>query len=210
MKMTHRSFSGFTLIEILIALTILAIVGVLMAMGLRSAVSTQQRLAQKSEQLTKIQTAIMIIERDLSQIINRPIVDASSEIRQAIDLRKTNQEIFFEFTRAGVVNPYSLQNRSTLQRVMYHFDGSTLSRVFWKGLDRTKDTPRETQILLTSVKSFNISLIKKQDQNNNPQAANPQSADPQQQLPTAIELSLESETFGFVSRFIKLAGDIPL
>jgi general secretion pathway protein J len=196
---------GFTLIEILIALTILAIVGVLIAMALRSAVNTQQRLTQKAQQLTQLQTAVLIIERDLMQIINRPILDDASQIHPAIHLRQANHEIFFEFTRAGVINPFSLQNRSTMQRIQYHYDGRNLFRAFWKGLDRTKETPLETQTLLTNLKFFDIKLIKSQDKNHNPAIVNTD-----QLLPSAIELSFESDKLGRVSRFVKLIGEIPL
>ena len=197
-----KRFQGFTLIEILIALSILAVVGVMMAMGLRSAVSISARLTQKAHELTTIQTAVMIIERDLSQIINRPILDVSSQQLPGLTLRNSNQEVFFEFTRAGVVNPYSLQNRTTMQRVLYHYDGKQLIRTFWKALDRVKDTANASQVLLTQLKSFKINLIKKSEIQRTGQPS-------QEEFPIAVQVSFEGP-FGTVTRFIKIAGEIPL
>jgi len=46
--------------------------------------------------------------------------------------------LLLEFTRDGVANPQQLNDRSTLQRVTYTYDGEKLRRFAWLTLDRVK------------------------------------------------------------------------
>lgn len=188
---------GFTLIEILIALTILAIVGALMAMGLNSAVRIQMRVTQKAERLAEVQTAMMIIERDIAQIINRPAFDATGQLAPAIVRTLSDNQPVFEFTRAGYINPFFLQNRSTLQRVRYSFQKNQLFRTTWETLDRTINTPLHSQLLLTNVTAYNVNLITLQNATGTPNQ-------PTSTLPDAVEITLTLDDLGNIRRLIPL------
>lgn len=192
-----RKIRGFTLIEILIALTILAIVGALMAMGLNTAVRTQIRITQKADRLSEVQTAMMIIERDIAQIINRPILNETGQLAPAVIRTLTDNLPVFEFTRAGFINPFFIQNRSTLQRVRYTFHDNQLFRTTWEVLDRVPTTPNQTQLLLTNVTAYNVNLIYLQNTNTDP---NQQALVP----PDAVEITITLNDLGSIRRLIPL------
>jgi len=147
--------NGFTLLEILISLLILSIIGVVITSGLNLTVETQTRLGHKYKALAEVQLALSILELDLQQITDRPILDENGEIRPALIISENN----LEFTRSGFINPFSMNKRSTLQRVAYNLVGTELIRTTWPTLDRAEDSIADKQVILTQVKEFYIHLI---------------------------------------------------
>lgn len=146
---------GFTLIEVMIALFILTIVGVMTSTGLNTAMRTHEHIEEKSKTIHELQLAMMIIEQDIQQIINRPILnEAGFESPAVITL-----DNYLEFTRSGWINPFEMNERSTLQRVAYLLDDNNLVRISWKVLDRYSRTKIESQLLISNVKSFHIRVL---------------------------------------------------
>jgi general secretion pathway protein J len=215
MKKMHR---GFTLIEILVALMILAIIGALMVTGLRSAIRSQGTINRKATRLAAMQSAMMVMERDVLQIINRPVYDVDGSLLAPVVVHYLAGKLNLEFTRAGFVNPFGAQNRSTLQRVRYAWDGKSLIRTTWFALDRVQNTSVESQTVLTGVNSFTVRFLDTNQQLSTPGDTQPmqqlliqlqQQIQQQQQLrspllPLAIEVNLDVDGFGVVTRLIPL------
>jgi len=210
MKSNIHSHKGFTLIEILVALMILAIVGALMVTGLRSAIRSQGHISQKAARLADVQSAIMVLERDMAQIINRPVYDVDGTMLAPVYIRYLGGKLNIEFTHAGFVNPFGMESRTTLQRVRYAWDGSTLIRTTWYVLDRVQGSPADSQIVLTGVNAFGVRFL-----DVNQQLSAPGDTPPMQQLlqqfqqqasllPLAIEVNMDITGFGSVTRLIPL------
>ena len=64
---------GFTLIEILVALFIFAVVGLISAQLLSRTVDAYELLDDRGQRLGQIHLAMLVVERDMLQFRNRPI-----------------------------------------------------------------------------------------------------------------------------------------
>lgn len=205
--------AGFTLIEILTALVILAIIGSITVLGLQTAIRAQDIINQKASRLSVIQSAIIIMERDLEQIINRPVMDGNGSLLPAVMVRYAGGKASLEFTRTGYINPFSTYNRTTLQRVTYFWDGKSLLRSTWLVLDRVPGSTIQTQILIPHVTSFTI-LFMDQSRQMRPAEETPtlptdsqqKISPPQPPLPMAVEIDLTTEDAGTITRLIPLSG----
>lgn len=197
---------GFTLIEILVALMILAIIGVLMVAGLRSAIHSQDTINKKSVRLADIQSAVMVMEREMAQIINRPVYDIDNTLMSPLSVHYAGGKLNIEFTHAGFVNPSGIENRTTLQRVRYAWDGSSLIRTTWYVLDRVQGSPSDSQTVLTGVNSFGVRFLERNGQFSVPGDTPPmqQSMTQNSMLPLAIEVNIDLSGFGMVTRLIPL------
>lgn len=141
-----RQRDGFTLLEMLIALGVFAVIGVMSSQILSGIVDLSDTVRGRSDQLAELQRAMFIISRDIEQMTRRPVRDAFGDSTAAIIVG----EPLIEFTRRGWQNPLR-SPRSELQRVAYTVTDGDLMRQFWPLLDRGPDTEPIAQVLLRGV-----------------------------------------------------------
>lgn len=158
LSMRSRSQSGFTLVEVLIAVFIFAILAVIATMGLRNVLNTRNRLKVVDKQLLQLNLSETFLRRDLSQVIDRSITNANGGQSPAI--AASGQGIVF--TRTGVLNP-NHRPRSNMMRVAYSINSKNqLVRTTWPVLDQAPTTTSLDRVLLDGVSGFTVEFI---DQN---------------------------------------------
>jgi general secretion pathway protein J len=153
----HHRQHGFTLLELLIASIVFAIMSIMAYSGLDNILTSHEIAQQSLTRLREIQQSVMIMNRDFSQIVRRPIRD---EFGNAQPHLKTDEgtDLLIEFTRGGRANPAGLL-RSSLQRVAYRTEENRLIRLSWNLLDRAQEAePRET-VLLEGLTEVNIRYL---------------------------------------------------
>ena len=179
--MVKHQQSGFTLLEVLIAVSITALIGVASTQLLSNVINTKQATDIRSEKLASLQRFNMVVSRDLEQIINRSIRDNYGETQEAILLESGDYPL--EFTRNGWRNsPVAADARSELQRVAYRSEdmesdvceparlrleswgvtepeGECLVRYFWPVLDRASNSEPLAQVVLEQVEDLEIELL---------------------------------------------------
>jgi general secretion pathway protein J len=156
MKQALRQKSaGFTLLELLISMSIFATLGLGAYQMLQTVADSHERVRSSADAFTGLNLAFSIIQRDFTQFAPRPVRDEYGEFLPPIVFE--NEDYIVEFTRRGWSNPAGRQ-RSRLQRVAYSidFDEETLTRHFWKVLDRAEDSEPISQLLLEGVTDFRV------------------------------------------------------
>ncbi len=156
-KESRLNIAGFTLIEILVALLIFAILSVITVVGLRSMIRSHHHLDKVDQQLQQVMSAMTVLRRDITQTITRPIT--SSTGTGLIPAFQSTSTTAFEFTRAGYTNPFMIAPRSTMQRVGYEFKNHKLIRITWPVLDRAPDTQPTQRVLLNHVDNMTINFV---------------------------------------------------
>ena len=140
---------GFTLIEVLVAAIILAIIGGISFSALQSFIHQKEILAKTHKRIDRINRAIIVMERDFMQMYPRAIRDENGSSQAALLIDKDK----VDFTRIGInFNP----NQSNLMRISYQLKDGNFYRMVWSGLDRTKSTRVSSSILLYEVEDFSM------------------------------------------------------
>ncbi|MEM7079817.1 MAG: type II secretion system minor pseudopilin GspJ [Pseudomonadota bacterium] len=187
---------GFTLIEVLVALLIFAVIGVISSQLLSQTINGHGRLTDRGTRLADIHRAMTVLQRDIMQLTRRNIRDEYGDPQPPL-LIGTNGAI--EFSRTGWRNPLQLP-RAEVQRVAYLNQDETLIRGYWPVMDRAQDTEPAYQKLLTGVRQIEFFAI---DASGNQHTFWPvpgmDPADPSVQL-VGIVLRLDVEPFGIVER----------
>lgn len=147
---------GFTLVEILVALAVFAVIGVLATQILVQMVDFGERSVSRGGELTDAQRAIEIIGRDIDQMTYRPVRDTYGDATEAVLLGSGGG--LLEFTRLGWRNPLG-DPRSDLQRVAYAWRDGGLYRLFWRVLDRAPESEPVAQLLLPRVAEASFTAI---------------------------------------------------
>ncbi len=186
--------AGFTLIEILIAMFIFAIIMTIIISGFSMVLRSNEKIRAHHQRLSEIQRAVTIIARDFSQIVPRSIVD--NDGTQISCLIIDNEARQYEFTRGGYVNPFAVAKRSTLLRLAYLFDHNTIIRRVWPVLDRAPSTIYSDNPLLLGVQDFQVQMLDKD--------AKPFNTGAYDILPDALIFTIELENQEKVRRVIAL------
>ncbi len=166
--------SGFTLIEVLVALAIFAILTILTLRGLNTTMEAKTRSQKALAQLAEIEMSYIIIQRDIEQIINRNILRGDGDSRLAFMTPIDNltsegtksglKEEFgynrLEFTRTGDDDNAILNHKvSQLLRVAYYQDRGELVRHAWRQVDATAATYVDKRRLLSNIEKLEISYV---------------------------------------------------
>ena len=207
MTLIPRQQIGFTLLELLVALAIFALLSVMAYAGLSTVLNTNSLLNSNMQRLTEIQRSVTLLSRDIRQTVNRAIRDTYGDPKlpligaAPLDTLGTPE---IELTRTGYANPLGVK-RSFLQRVAYQVEEETLYRHSWQVLDQAQDSETHKLAICYEVKTLELRYL---DQEDNWHDQWPP-VDPDYQgvtLPKAIELSLELTDWGKVVRLLPLAG----
>lgn len=199
---------GFTLLEVMIAIAIFALLGLGTYRMLATMMKADEVTREHEKSLRELGRAFASLDRDLSQVLPRVVRDAYGDERGALvgELGATDGTAAFEFSRAGWRNPLG-SARSQLQRVRWRLAGSTLERVYWSVLDQAVDSPPRVQRVLEGVSSVELRYLDDKGQWQEqwpPSLGDSDPAKTRGRLPVAVELKLEHRHYGALTRLYRL------
>lgn len=174
---SRRTNKGFTLMEVLVAISIFALIGVASYRVLSSVMEADARVALRSEQMRAINRAFWVLQQDVEQLVRRNVRDSSGVVSDNYLRVQNEMDLPLQFTRGGRANPLGL-SRSSMQRVAYavghhpdyekndspyyHEDRSYLLRYTWSALDGSGDkTKAQVQVLLPDIVSMTVGVLTK-------------------------------------------------
>ena len=196
-----RGYRGFTLLELLVAIAILAIIGMASWQLLHTVIKARESTSERAKNLDDLQRAVHLMVSDAEQFIDREVTD---ELGATLPALMTPREGGLELTVSGHL-ALSPERNSDLQRVRYQLKGSELHRYRWNALDRAAGDQPSDLLLLTDVTALQIRYM---DLQGHWQATWPPAQAVGQESPArsprALEISVTLKTFGEIRRLIVL------
>lgn len=205
MKRAHAWIHGFTLVELLVALAIFAILSVLAYGGYNNAVKQNEIARTSMKRLESLQTTMRLLTQDFEQLAPRPVRDVLGDSLLPALLADRRDQNICSLTRAGWTNPAGLP-RPTLQRVSYFLDeDGKLIRQHYNVLDATLANEPVKRELIDRVKSVQLRYMdgQKEWQEQWPPLNTPPTAIGRGR-PVAVEIKLELEDIGEITRIIEV------
>jgi general secretion pathway protein J len=200
--------AGFTLLELLVALGIFALLAAMSYSGLNSVMTARQVTNEHADRLNQLQMAFLWLGRDIEQTVNRSIRDEYAEVQPALQGVETGR-YQLELTRAGWRNPANRQ-RSNLQRVAYGVLDGVLVRSYWNVLDRAQDSKPLESELLDGVEKLELRFKNDKRQWQDSWASGQLSGSSANltnfELPIAVEVTLETKAEGRITRLFRVPG----
>ncbi len=196
---------GFTLLEVLIAVAIFVIVGMLAMTGYNELVSQSARVDESAARTRAIQSAMMRISQDFALLEPRAVRPALGQ-DPVPALRAGGDSGGIELTHSGWSNPAGVP-RPTLQRVAYRLEDTELFRDYWPVLDRTQNVEPISVVLLDRVKSVAVRYMgADHDWKEQWPPLGYSGPTMRYALPIAVEITLELEDWGKITRIVEVAG----
>jgi general secretion pathway protein J len=208
--MRHR---GFTIIEVMIAIFVAAIMFAIGYGAINQALRDRDSLNRSQARITEIQRGMRVVAQDFARIIARAARDTAGNGQLMPAVMASNQDsILVTFTRGGWSNPAGLQ-RPSEQRVRYRYQDESLIREHWTAVDPALNTEPRQRVLITRVKSVELRYLDPASRSwrtdwpiNMPSGqVNPQQIDiTLLTRPLAIEITLVLEDWGRVQRVFEV------
>lgn len=120
---------GFTLVELLIAIGIMALLGVMASALLNGALQNQDHVAERQQQLERVALALQMMRRDLEQLTPRiPRDEQGDPLPARLVAEQIGENSELEFVHGGRrLLPGQVLN-SSLERVRYEVEDGVLLR----------------------------------------------------------------------------------
>lgn len=221
---SDRRQCGFTLLEVLLAMAITLLIGVMAYSGLSAAMTAADRHGEQARRLVDLQTAVSWITRDLRTSVDRPI-KAGGDSEPALwggdapvldrPFAGDDRDNLLVLTRIGWDNPRGLR-RGAIQRVRYRLDADdNLWRDHWLVLDRLGDDEESVQSvkLLSGVSAVTLQFLDGGSANMHtaPLGGEWMPRWPMNRLddslPLAVQVELDVDGIGPITRVVGLAHE---
>lgn len=192
---------GFTLLEVLVAMAIFALISLASFSLFNTVTTSQEKSSTRIEAMNSIQRAFILIERDFLQMARRSVRFAGDSPStnfihtDSNNFESTSQSI--AFVRNGWTNPGLLLPRSDMQSVAYQVNEETLERLHYNFVDASLSEEPKVRKLLTGINDISFEYYYADKWNKTYD---------EKDLPRAISIELDTKEFGILKRKFLVAG----
>jgi general secretion pathway protein J len=220
---------GFTLVELLVALFITAILFAMGYSALTQSLNSRKQVDEQATRLSAVQQALRTMEQDFELLQPRPVRDllgtgylhpltlnqnatngfTPSTLGGSASAAAQQGQALLSLTRGSWANPAGLP-RSEMQRVSYLLRGDKLVRQYTPELDTTGAANFQERELLDQVEALSFRFMDGSLAWSGPWptaiGANAPPADQLRTRPVAIEITLKLKDWGTLLRIIEVGG----
>ncbi len=203
---TPRRVAGFTLLELLVAVAIFAVVGALALSGYTQLQRQSEYAEQRLDRTRQVQRTVQLLTQDLEQVEPRAIREPIGDAQVPALMLGLTSEYLLQLTRAGWSNTAGLP-RPTVQRVGYRLENQELWRDHWPVLDRTLTVEPVREMLLTGVRSITFRVMdgSRSWVDHWPETQTIDLVEVRRR-PAAVEVIIELEDWGTIRRVVEVPG----
>lgn len=204
-----RSASGFSLLELVVAVAIFALVAAAAYGSLASIAHTRGALAAEQDRFAQVQRAVGTLSGALRQAVGRAVRGNDGRLLPAF-IGSADQ---VEFTRVGFANPLA-EPRSNLQRVVFALVDGGLQEGRYAALDRAPGSAPLRRELLPRAGGLRLRYLgcdRAWRESWPPRELLPcqREAAALSQLPRAVEVRIAPPELGEIRRIVELPEPAP-
>lgn len=201
-----RHAAGFTLIEVLVASVILAVMGVLAHRGVADTRIAVERTREHMSRVRDVQRAVTLLTSDFRQLAPRAVRETIGDGYRPALYRDPNANTLVELSRGGWPNTIG-GPRGSVQRVVYTLEDRRLVRSHWSVTDPVLATEPLRRELLDGVERVEIRYLDagRQWQQQWPELGTAGDLGLRMR-PLAVELVIQLADYGEIRRLIEVPG----
>ena len=205
-----RRQQGFTLLELLVSVGLLALLGLASALALNSGIRSEELISRRLDVLEQLQTAQQLIRRDLEQAVARYGRDSLGDSRLQVFTANAQADsgdngMLLTFYKGGRRLLGRQFEGSGLERVQYRLEDRQLIREISPVLDPTKSTPVRSRVLLEEVDEIAINFYVQGLWQSRWPVPN---QNPPLNFPQALQVQITLQPYGEISQNILLPGSL--
>ena len=152
--------SGFTLLELVVALAIFALISVFAYRALDLVLETRIKVTAEGKKWRDITLLFTRMEQDMSRLANRPVRDSRDLLSPALigePVPVGEDDAQLAFTRMGLEGQSGVLG--DVQRLGYRLKNGKVEMLVWPVLDQAPRTRPEAETLVSGVKGMEIRYL---------------------------------------------------
>lgn len=150
---------GFTLMEMLVALFIFAVLSAATLQAMTTTFQTRDAVDQSIARTYDIQALDRLFRQDMESVLTRQTRDGFGTLEPEALQSYTADGALLKFTRGGRSNPQGLAPRGDVMRIAYRIEGETLIRETASLPTPALNTPIRRRVLLDGVTRAEITAF---------------------------------------------------
>lgn len=164
-----RRRRGFTLFELIVALSIFSVVGLISMGSLQYLLSVREQTVAPRAHVLSVHRAHVYLERDLQQVIDRSIITEFGELESAWIGRGEftlppslflNEQLVLSLTRWAAGSDAFGSRQADMVRVDYFLRDNDLIRQVWSVLDRfNTGAQAQQEVILRDIENMSVRYI---------------------------------------------------
>jgi len=153
----HADARGFSLIELLVAMAVLAALAAISFRGLNSILDAEARVLSETRRWNDIAAVVAHIGRDLSLAAARPVRDGAGRLLAAMTLGDSQggSPDQLVVTRLGDSDDGGNAAQADPRRIGYRLRAETLEYLVWPSADAAPDAAPVVHVILENVTQVN-------------------------------------------------------
>ncbi len=201
-SLNYNNQQAFTLLEIIIAMAISALIGVGAMSLLDDATIAHKNMQKQGNRYNQIERAWLFISNDIQQLAPRKFRDEFGDKKDNLFSDDLNGTTHLSFTRLGRRNPAGLA-RSNLEKLSYLVEEEKLKRISYAYPDGMNLEQGLNRTLLDDVETLEVNFFDGEEWNDfwpaDTSLSNSEGSNGNN-LPVAIKISLQLKDLGLVER----------
>jgi len=202
--MRYSKVTGFTLIEIMVALAVFGVLSLLAYMSLGQTLSNADMLSERMDRLQSIQRTISFLSSELLQTVPRSVRVELGEAPVPALQSDFAADFALQLTHGGWPNSLGVP-RSTMQRTAYRIEDGELIRYHWNVLDRTVNNTPLATVMLEEVESLTFRFLQVSNEWTDQWPPLTTQGTPNSSLPRAVEIVLTLADEGEIVRTVEVS-----
>ena len=161
----QRRAAGFTLIEITVAVLVMAILAIISFRGMSAMLDARDQLTEHSQRWYHLSVFFSQLESDLLQLKERKFRDRDGAIRPGFigkpdfirTSEKTDEDAQIMFIRAGIADQVGFA--ADMKRIGYRYRNGKIEMLLWPALDLAPETYPTVETVLENVRGMEIRYL---------------------------------------------------
>lgn len=189
---------GFTLLELLVAISILVVLGAMSYIGLKQVVFATEINEEAAANLVQLEKTFYWMSRDLGQISSRPALDRMGDRQPALLADPSGEMPSLTLTRTRALQDGEAGGKG-FERITWHVRDGQLLRSVEETIDAADRVEPVNGVLAEGIEQFELRIYRERWLYSWPQ---PDTAP--EELPQAVQVSLTLDGLGTVTRLFRL------